>query len=229
MIGSGTVRRLETIGVTTMRGICETPEDVLYHMFGVNAELLIDHAHGYEPTTIEDIKNYKTKSNSITSGQVLPCDYDFNKGRLIVKEMTDLICLDMVERGVVTKSVTLTLRYSKRLGLPDAKGTAALSEETNSDLVIIPAVCELYDKIMDRFGMIRGVMLTCNNIIPEEYTQYSFFLDADALEKNRKIQKAVISIKNKYGKNSIIKGMNLEEGAKTIERNGQIGGHRSGE
>lgn len=227
-IGRGTAKRLEEIGVTTMRGICEVPEDTLYHMFGVDAELLIDHAHGYESATIHDIKQYKAKTNSLSSGQVLPHDYNFEKGRLIVKEMTDLMCLDLVEKGLVTKSVTLYLRYSNRLGLPTANGTAKLYEETNSDLVVIPAVCDLYDKIMDPHATIRGVSISCNNVIPEEYIQYSFFTNAEELEKNKKVQKAVISIKNKFGKNAILKGMNLEEGAKTIERNSQIGGHRSG-
>lgn len=227
-IGSGTAKRLEDIGVTTMRGICEMPEDTLYHMFGVDAELLIDHAHGYESASIRDIKQYKAKTNSLSSGQVLPCDYNFEKGRLIVKEMTDLMCLDLVEKGLVTKSLTLSLRYSKRLGLLPANGTAKLYEETNSDLVIIPAMCDLYDKIMEPSSTIRGVSISCNNVIPEEYIQYSFFTNAEELEKNRKVQKAVISIKNKFGKNAIVKGMNLEEGAKTIERNSQIGGHRSG-
>lgn len=228
-IGSGTAKRLAAIGVTTMRGICLTPEDTLYRMFGVDAELLIDHAHGYESATIEDIKKYKSKSNSISSGQVLPHDYDYEKGRLIVKEMADLMCLDLVEKGLVTKSLSLYLRYSGRFGVPAAHGSVNLTEDTSSDLLIIPALCDLYDKIMDRNYTIRGVNISCNNVIPEEYTQYSFFLDAEQLEKNRKVQKAVISIKNKFGKNAIIKGMNLEEGAKTIERNNQIGGHRSGE
>lgn len=227
MIGSGTARQLASIGITTMRGICDTPEDTLYHMFGVNAELLIDHAHGYEPTTISDIKNHKTKSNSLSSGQVLPHDYDFEKGKLIVKEMTDLLCLDMVEKGLVTKSLSLYIGYSQRLGLPAAKGSVSLSEETNSDIPIIPAVCNLYDRIVDRGGQIRRINISCNNVIPEEYTQYSFFVGAEELEKNRKVQEAVISIKNKFGKNAILKGMNLEEGAKTIDRNSQIGGHRS--
>ena len=227
MVGSGTMRRLEAIGVTTMRGICDTPEDTLYHMFGVNAELLIDHAHGYEPTTIADIKNHKAKSNSISSGQVLPHDYDFEKGRLIVKEMTDLLCLDLVEKGLVTKSVSLYIGFAQRLGLPGISKNITLNEETSSDLLIIPAVCALYDKYVDKNCAIRRVNISCNNVIPEEYTQYSFFADAEELEKNRKVQKAVISIKNKYGKNAIVKGMNLEEGGKTLERNNQIGGHRS--
>lgn len=229
MIGPGTARRLERIGVYTMRGICETPEDTLYHMFGVNAELLIDHAHGVEPTKISDIKNYKSKTNSITSGQVLPEDYDYEHGRLIVKEMTDLMCLDLVAQDLVTSSVTLHIGYSNRLGMEPAHGSVKLDEDTNSDLVIIPAVTALYDRIIDRTSPMRRVSISFNRIIPEEYVQLSMFTNAEELAKNRKVQKAVIDIKNRFGKNAIVKGMNLEEGARTIERNSQIGGHRSGE
>lgn len=228
MVGKGLANRLASIGVTTMQGILDTPEDTLYHMFGVNAELLIDHAKGVEPTTIKDIKNYKSKSNSISQGQVLPCDYDFDKGLIIVKEMCDLLCLDLVEKGLVTKSITLHIGYSNRLNLPPAHGTCELNEDTNSDLLIIPAVADLYKKIIIKGNPIRRLSITCNRVIPEEFVQYSFFLNSDDLEKNRKVQKAVISIKNKFGKNAIVKGMNLQEGATTIERNGQIGGHRSG-
>lgn len=228
MVGRGTAKRLEEIGVTTMRGICETPEDTLYHMFGVNAELLIDHAHGIEPTTIKDIKNYRTKTSSLSSGQVLPHDYDYEHGRLIIKEMTDLMCLDLVEKGLLTKSVTLHIGYANRLGLAPAHGTVNFDEETNSDIVMIPAVTDLFDRIIDHTSQIRRVNITANNIIPEEFVQLSMFTNAEDIARNRKVQKAVIDIKKKYGKNAILKGMNLEEGAKTIERNSQIGGHRSG-
>lgn len=229
MVGRGIANRLESIGVTTMRDVVNTPEDTLFHMFGVNAELLIDHAYGLEPTTISDIKNYKAKSNSISSGQVLAHDYDFEKGKIIIKEMSDLLCLDLVDKGLVTKSITLHIGYSNRLNLPPAHGTVELREETNSDLLIIPAVTGLYEQIIDKSSYIRRVTITCNRVVMEEYTQYSFFSNAEELEKNRKVQKAVLSIKDKFGKNAILKGMNLQEGATTIERNGQIGGHRSGQ
>lgn len=229
MIGRGTAARLESIGVTSMRGIAETPEDTLYHMFGVNAELLIDHAYGKEPTTIRDIKNYRAKSNSISQGQVLAHDYDYEKGLIIVKEMCDLLCLDLVEKGLVTKSITLNIGYSNRFSLPPAHGTCDISEESNSDLLIIPAVSALYERIVMKHYPIRRVTISCNNVIPEEFVQYSFFTNAEDLEKNRKVQEAVISIKNKFGKNAIVKGMNLQEGATTMERNLQIGGHKSGE
>lgn len=228
MIGPGISRRLESIGVTTMREIVNTPEDTLYHMFGVNAELLIDHAHGIEPTTISDIKKYKAKTNSISSGQVLHCDYEFDKGEIIIKEMTDLLCLDLVEKGLVTKSVTLHIGYSNRFGLAPAHGTTSLPEETSSDLLIVPAVAKLYESIVDRHYPIRRVTVTFNNTVPEEYMQYSFFTDSIGSEKNRRVQNAVIEIKNKFGKNAILKGMNLQDGATTIDRNEQIGGHKSG-
>ena len=227
MVGAGTARRLNTIGVRNMGQLAHTPEDTIYKLFGINAELLIDHAWGRESTTISDIKNYRAKDNSISSGQVLPCDYNFEDGRLIVREMTDLLCLDLVEKGLVTKSVTLHIRYANRLGLPPAHGTASLMDETNADMLIIPAVTELYEKIVSRSDPIRGVMLTANKVFPEEAMQYNMFIDPVDLKKDRQMQEAVISIKNKYGKNAILKGMNLEKNATTRERNQQIGGHKS--
>ena len=227
-IGAGIARRLETVGIRTMREIAAADEDFLYRTFGIDAELLIDHAWGREPVTIADIKAYKPQSNCLTSGQVLMCDYSFEDGKLIVKEMMDLLCLDMVEKGVVTKSITLHVGYSNQLHIPSAHGTVSLDTETNADILIIPAVTALYERIVSPLYHVRRMNISCNNVVPEEYHQYSFFVDAAELERNRKVQKAVLSIKNKYGKDAILKGMNLEENATTRERNHQIGGHKSG-
>ncbi|MBO5337101.1 MAG: DNA repair protein [Lachnospiraceae bacterium] len=227
-IGAGIARRLETVGIRTMREIAAADEDFLYRTFGIDAELLIDHAWGREPVTIADIKAYKPQSNCLTSGQVLMCDYSFEDGKLIVKEMMDLLCLDMVEKGVVTKSITLHVGYSNQLHIPSAHGTVSLDTETNADILIIPAVTALYERIVSPLYHVRRMNISCNNVVPEEYHQYSFFVDAAELERNRKVQKAVLSIKNKYGKDAILKGMNLEENATTKERNHQIGGHKSG-
>lgn len=227
-IGAGIARRLETVGIRTMREIAAADEDFLYRTFGIDAELLIDHAWGREPVTIADIKAYKPQSNCLTSGQVLMCDYSFEDGKLIVKEMMDLLCLDMVEKGVVTKSITLHVGYSNQLHIPSAHGTVSLDTETNADILIIPAVTALYERIVSPLYHVRRMNISCNNVVPEEYHQYSFFMDAAELERNRKVQKAVLSIKNKYGKDAILKGMNLEENATTRERNHQIGGHKSG-
>lgn len=227
-VGAGTARRLDTFGIRTMHDIVEADEDLLYRLMGVDAELLIDHAWGREPVTIADIKSYKPHSRRLTSGQVLGCDYPFDKGLLVVKEMTDLLCLDLVEKKLVTRSITLHVGYSNRFNVPSAHGTTALHMDTSSDLLIIPAVTALYERIVDPSYQIHRINITCNHVMPEEYRQYSFFVDADELDRNRKIQQAVISIKNKFGKDAILKGMNLEEGATTIERNHQIGGHKSG-
>lgn len=228
-IGPGTAKKLASYGIYTMGDIVKTDEEFLYRLFGIDAELLIDHAWGKEPTTIADIKSYHSKSSCLTSGQVLMRDYEFEEGKLIVKEMMDLLCLDMVDKNLMTKSITLHVGYSNQLHMNPAHGTVSLDEETNADRIILPAIVSLYERIINPLFPIRRVTLSCNNVIPEEYHQYSFFLDAAELERNRKMQKAVLEIKNKFGKNAILKGMNLEEGAMTRERNHQIGGHKSGE
>lgn len=227
-VGSGTARRLAKYGITTMREIAQADEDFLYKIFGVDAELLIDHAWGREPVTIADIKNYKPKNNCLSSGQVLMRDYNFEDGKLIVKEMTDLLCLDMAEKKLITSSLTLHVGYSNAFHREPAHGTAKLSTETNADTVIIPAVTELYEKIVDSHTPVRRIRITCNRVIPEEYRQYTFFEEPNQLEKKRRLQDAVLHIKKKFGKNAILKGMNLQENATTRERNQQIGGHKSG-
>ena len=228
-VGPGIARRLEPYGIRTMQDIAEADEELLYHLFGVDAELLIDHAWGVEPVTIADIRKYRSHSKCISSGQVLSCDYSYDKGLLIVKEMMDLLCLELVEKNLVTKSVTLYAGYSNRLDVPAAHGTASLDAETNSDVMLIPAITALYKRIVNPAYGIRRVNITCNNVVQEEYRQYNLFTDAQVLTRNHKMQEAVIHIKNRYGKDAILKGMNYEEGAMTRERNHQIGGHKSGE
>ena len=227
-IGKGTAKKLEGLGIRTMYDITRTEEDLLYRIFGVDAELLIDHAWGRETVTIADIKAYRPRSNCLSAGQVLPHSYDFESGRLIIKEMTDLLCLELVEKKLVTKSVTLHIGYDYTLHAAPAHGTAALLEETSADLLIIPAAVALYEKIVDPALTVRRINLTFNHVVPEEYCQYNFFTDPEGLEKNRRMQEAVLRIKQKYGKNAILKGMDLEEHATSRERNTQIGGHRSG-
>jgi len=227
-IGPGIANRLARYGITTMGEIAQANEDMLYRIFGIDAELLIDHAWGRESTTIADIKNFKPRNNSITSGQVLAQGYEFQAGKLAVKEMMDLMCLDLVEKNLVTKSVTLHVRYENIYGAEPAHGTASLDTETNADILLVPAIERLYERIIDPEKKIKQINISCNNVVPEEVYQYSFFTDVEELERNRKIQKAVINIKSKYGKNAILKGMNLEEYGTTRERNMQIGGHRSG-
>lgn len=227
-IGGGTAKRLASYGLLTMGDIAHTDEDFLYRLFGIDAELLIDHAWGIEPTSIKDIKNYHSKTNSLSNGQVLMRDYQYAEGRLIVKEMMDLLCLELISKGLASKSITLHVGYSHSFYEASAHGTVSLNEETNADFLLIPAITKLYNQIVNPAIPIRRVNITCNNVVPEEFHQYSFFTDMNDLERNHKLQKAVLEIKNKYGKSAILKGMNFEEGAMTRERNMQIGGHKKG-
>ena len=228
-IGSGIAKRLEGAGIYTMEGIAKADENMLYRMFGIDAELLIDHAWGRETTTIADIKAYRPKENSISSSQVLGCDYDFEGGRLIAKEMADLLCLELVEKGLVTDSISLYVGYSRRLQKKSAHGTITMPVTTSSAKKIMGYTQELFEQILDRNAPIHRVTLAFNRVVDEMYQQYDLFTDPAEIEREHKIQKTMLEIKEKFGKNAILKGMNLEKGATTIERNRQIGGHKSGE
>ncbi len=227
-IGHGISRRLERAGITTMGEVAAADEDMLYKMFGIDAELLIDHAWGRESATMGDIKAYKPRSNSISSGQVLSRDYGFEEGRLIVKEMADLLCLELVEKGMITDSITLHVGYSNRLDRKPAHGTASMSVTTSAASRIMESTVQLYDRIVDRHTPVRRMSLTFNNVVEETYQQYDLFTDPAKLEREHKMQKAILNIKGKYGKNALVRGMNLQAGATTMERNCQIGGHKSG-
>ncbi len=231
-IGPGTARRLQRMGVYTQRQIPQASEDRLYREFGVNAELLIDHAWGREPTTLADIRRYTPRSRSITSGQVLMRDYSFREGEIILKEMLDLLCLEMVDQGLVTDSVSIMVGYSNALHAEPASGTARLELETNADRLIIPAVLELYRRIVDPAKPIRRFNFSCNDLRPDPgILQFSLFagVDGDTLVRNRKVQQAVLGIRKKYGKTAMLTGVDFEPAATTRERNRQIGGHKSGE
>ncbi len=275
-VGPGYTKKLESVGLYTMGDIARCSigkatdyynEDLLYKMFGINAELLIDHAWGWEPCTLEDIRAYKPANNSISSGQVLQCPYDFHKAKLVVREMTDLLVLDLVDKGLATDQMVLTVgydienltdvnrsdqykgdvtvdRYGRRVP-KHAHGTINLNKQTSSTQVIIDAVMELFDRIVSKELLIRRITVVANHIVEEasvnkvpEYEQLDLFTDYEALEeqqakeeaeyeREKRIQQAMIDIKKKYGKNSILKGMNLQEGATAKDRNRQIGGHRA--
>lgn len=275
-VGRGYAKKLEENGLFTMGDIalCSVGkptdfynEDLLYKLFGINAELLIDHAWGWEPCTIDKVKEYKPASNSIGSGQVLHCPYDFEKARLVVREMIDLLVLDLVDKGFVTDQIVLTVGYdienltdpkrSKTYSGPitvdaygrkipkHAHGTANIGRQTSSTKLITEAVMDLYDRIVNPFLLIRRLNISANHVVPEQSVknepqveQMDLFTNYEelekqreeenaALERERKMQQAVLSIKKKFGKNSILKGMNLQEGATAKDRNQQIGGHKA--
>lgn len=275
-VGRGYAKKLEAHGLYTMGDIarCSTGkpgdyynEELLYQLFGINAELLIDHAWGWEPCTIADIKAYKPESNSIGSGQVLQYPYANDKAKLVVREMADLLALDLVDKGLVTDQITLTVGYDidnlkdqkisssyhgdvtvDRYGraVPKhAHGTANIEVYTSSTKRIVSAALELFDRISNKQLLVRRIYLTANRVVMESdapdkrameqldlFTDYSALHrqraeEQAALERERRMQKTMLEIKRRFGKNAILKGMNLDEGATTISRNGQIGGHKA--
>ena len=269
-LGKGYAKKLEANGMYTMGDVARCSvgkkkeyynEDLLYMLFGVNAELLIDHAWGWEPCTLEEIKSYRPQTNSISTGQVLKEPYSYEKGRLIVREMTDLLTLDLVEKGIVTNQMVLTVGYDIKSDVSDYKGkmsndgygravpksahgTINLTRYTSSTKLITEAVTQLYERIVDKKLLVRRMYVVACRIVREDSVrdeapeQFDLFTDYEAekerrreaernLAREKEMQKAVLKIKKKYGKNAVLRGMNLEEGATTVERNGQVGGHKA--
>ncbi|MBQ7888487.1 MAG: DNA methylase [Erysipelotrichaceae bacterium] len=275
-IGRGYAKKLEENGLYTMGDIAKCSigkanefynEDLLYHLFGINAELLIDHAWGWEPCTMKDIKSYQPVANSLGTGQVLHCAYTAKKGRLISQEMAEQLSLDLVEKCLVTSQIVLTVGYDienltnsnykqhvhqevkvdfyGRKIPKHAHGTIHIDFPTASTKKIVEAVTTLYDRIVDPQLLVRRINITACNVLQEDiaklksvHSQISLFSDFETLQersviedielkKENSLQKTIVSIKKKYGKNKILKLMNKEEGATMIQRNEQIGGHRA--
>lgn len=216
-VGRGTVERLSNMGICTMEEIAHARESLLYKSFGIDAELLIDHAWGREPVTIADIKAYRPKNTSLSSGQVLPRDYSYEEGILVVKEMADLLCLDLVDQGLVTSHISLVIGYSNQKCFEPARGSTTLRSATSSNRRLLSYVEQLYRRIVRPGAYIRRITLTYTGVMTEDYQQFDLFSDPEETEKDVKAQRAVISIKQRYGRNAILKGMNLEESATTIE------------
>lgn len=228
-ISHGTEARLKRYGISTMRDIAFFDEDCLYRCFGVDAELLIDHAWGREPTTIRDIKNYKSKSKSLSSSQVLMRNYTYAEGELIAKEMADNICLDMAAKNLVTDSITLWVGYSYTEGVPGVLATAQFCRPTNLAVEVVSAIAALFRRIVNPAYAIRRIGLTCNGVTEDTgVLQLNMFEDVSKQLREKALQEALLGIRARYGKNSILKGMNFDKAATGRERNEQIGGHRRG-
>lgn len=267
-VGKGYAKKLEENGMHTMGDVARMSinnEDFLYKLFGVNAEFLIDHAWGYEPCTIRDAKKYKPSTNSISQGQVLHCPYNYEKTKLIVREMTDNLVLDLVEKHLKTDQFVLTIGYDvESLTTPEiarkyrgevtidaygrrvpkhAHGTANIDHKTSSTKVITSEIMKLYDRIVNPILLVRRLNLTACNLVSEDMEnkpiieQVDLFSNYEEISKQKaksleeeieekKIQKTLLDIKKKYGKNSILKAMNYEEGATAKDRNSEVGGHR---
>ncbi|MGN8913187.1 Y-family DNA polymerase [Anaerofustis butyriciformans] len=228
-VGKGIANRLEKIGVKTMKDLAKTDENMLYKIFGIDAELLIDHAWGRESVTMQDIKKYKPKATSVGNGQVLGKDCDVKTGKIIVMEMVDSLCLDLTRKNLVCSCITLNVRYNKKYFKKYSHGTITIPTLTNSSKTISSYVSKLYDKIVLKDALIHRFYITFNNVTNNDIYQYNLFSNIEENKKEEVLQKTIINIKDKYGKNSLLKGMSLKEGATARERNMQIGGHRSGE
>jgi len=230
-VGHGISERLAGYGIFTMRQIAMADEDFMYKVFGVDAELMIDHAWGRETATIEDIHRYRSKTSSISSGQVLMRDYEFEEGKLIAKEMMELLCLDMVDKEIATSSITLFVIYSALHNEKPVHASASIEYSTSASFIWVPEVAKLYERIVNPNIPVRKLNISCNNVTYDDgMRQISLFDEngtEERIEKDRQVSKAVLDIKKKFGKNAMLKGMNLCESATTRERNGQIGGHKS--
>ncbi len=225
-IGPGTARRLLHNGMETMGDIARADESLLYHLFGVDGELIIDHAWGRESATMADIKAYKPKSNCLSSGQVLPRDYGHAEGRLVAREMADIMCLNLVAKGKITQLITMYIGYPKAAMTSSDNGSIKLPYATSSARVIIPYVEQLYDNIKDPSIPLKHIAIAFCNIEDAEFVQYDLFSNPEDMERDNKVQHAMLEIKDRFGLNAVVKGMNLQEGATTMARNNQIGGHR---
>ena len=269
-VGKGIAEKLAMYGIDTMGKVARQSvknEELLYRLFGVNAELLIDHAWGWEPCTMDMVKAYKPENNSFSNGQVLQSAYDFRKARVVVQEMAENMALDLVSKRLVTDQIILTVGYDREsLTNPDiraryhgevttdyygrqvpkhAHGTANLSRKTSSTKLITEAIVDLFDRIVNKDLLVRRLNLTVNHVVNEEEanrrttpTQLDLFTDYEELarqqeaekaelDKERRIQEAQLAIKQRFGKNAILRGLNFEEGATAKERNEQIGGHKA--
>ena len=259
-VGKGISQKLEKNGIYTMGDIARQSikdEEKIYKLFGINAELLIDHSWGYEPCTIDSIKSYKPVTNSLSSGQVLKEPYNYDQTKLIIKEMAELLSLDLVKKNLITSKLVLEIGYDVcnlknnykgeikldfygRKVPKHAHGTINIDHKTSSTKIIIDKFVELYDTIINRELLVRRIILTACDVVNEDdyknilvYEQMNMFIDYNLLAKQRKkereekfLQKAVLDIKSKYGKNAVLKGMNFVSSGTTIERNEQIGGHK---
>ena len=228
-IGPGTERTLRNHGITTLRTLTMCDAELLYRWFGVNAELLIDHAWGREPVTIADIKSYESKSKSLSSTQVLMRDYKYEEAEVIVKEMMDQLCLDMTAQKYVTDSISLYVGYSLSQGVFGAGGTMRLVSETNVASIIVPGITKLYHRIANPTLAIRRIGISCNDVQKDtEELQLNMFENVIDQLRSKALQDTMLQIRAKYGKNSILKGVNYDKAATGRERNEQIGGHRGG-
>ncbi len=221
-IGKGIAKRLKVYGVQDLEGITRLSEQTLYREFGVNAEFLIDHAKGIEPCTIRDIQAYKAKSNSLSNSQILFEDYNFKDAKLVMKEMVDNLSLELVEKNLVTDSISLSIGYSNKTY---SGGSKKLNKAISSSKFLRKEFEKIFDDYISPEFLVRKISIGFNNVVREDYLQWDLFSNTQESEKEKLVQKAVVKIKKKFGKNALLKGMNLEKKATQQIRNKLVGGH----
>lgn len=226
MIGPGTANRLAMLGIKDLYGVAHYNEKILYKLFGINAEYLIDHAWGREPTEISDIKAYRPSSNSISNSQILFEDYNYKDAYLIMKEMVESNVLQLTEKHLVTNHISLYVGYSKNCIKP-SRGSRKITNTTNSYRILLEEFKLLYKKIINPNYPIRQIGISFGNVKDEIYEQFDLFADQEDIEKEKRVQEALVHIRNKYGKNAVLKGMNFYEKATQRKRNGLVGGHNA--
>lgn len=225
-IGKGISDRLYKYGIVDMYGIAHFDKRILYKEFGKNAEYLIDHANGIEPTLISDIKKYKSKSNSISNSQILLEDYNFSDALLVLKEMVEVNVLTLVDKHLVTNKISLTVGYSKNMHKATG-GTRSITNTTNSYTILLEEFKILFLCTTHKHVPIRQIAISFNNVIDEAYEYYDLFTDYNEVLEEKKLQTTLLAIKNKFGKNAVFKGMNKLEKATTLKRNKMVGGHNA--
>lgn len=226
MIGPGTANRLAMLGIKDLYGVAHYNEKILYKLFGINAEYLIDHAWGKEPTEISDIKAYRPSSNSISNSQILFEDYNYKDAYLIMKEMVESNILQLTEKHLVTNHISLYVGYSKNCIKP-SRGSRKITNTTNSYRILLEEFKLLYKKIINPNYPIRQIGISFGNVKDEIYEQFDLFADQEDIKKEKRVQEALVHIRNKYGKNAVLKGMNFYEKATQRKRNGLVGGHNA--
>lgn len=224
-IGQGIERRLNKLGLHSLKDVAYAKEEILYKEFGVNAEFLINHANGKDPTTIKTIKDYIPKQKSLSSGQVLEKDYNFSDGKLVIKEMVDGLVLDLVRKRLVTDRIGFSVGYSNDYNVPPAGMSKKLDVVTNSYDILSNEITQMYEERVEKYIPIRRMMISFGNLQDESNEKYDLFTDMNKINKEKKLQDAIIELKDKFGKSSILRGSNLEENATTLKRNKLIGGH----
>lgn len=225
-IAGGTAKRLATYGIYDMRGIANTPTELMYKLFGINAEILIDHAWGRESCTMADIKSYKSKSKSVSFSQILFEDYNFEKARVVIQEMALNGCQEMMRRHVITNKVRIFVGYSKDT-MAYTGGTIKMSETTNVFSIISKYVLGIFEKTTEKAIPIRRLGISFADVVDEGCEGYDLFTNFEAVQKEKQLEETVLEIKDRFGKNAILRGLDLKDGATTITRNKLIGGHNS--